>query len=143
MGMTHQEIVDILWKNPSLIKSAMGWDTIWVKAKEFRYNSQTEERADMVVQNQYNPSLILPGTICAVIEVKSDKADHEVLGQLTKAVRIFDLIGNQTQFWESTTGIAIAPAFTASAVELLRSEKYTALEMVSHSSGFILSKVKG
>jgi RecB family endonuclease NucS len=97
----------------------------------------------MVVQNRYNPSQILPGTICAVIEVKSDKADHEVSGQLTKAVRVLDSVGKQTGFWESTTGIAIAPAFTISAIELLLSEKYTVLELVNHSSGFLLSPIKG
>lgn len=141
--MTHQEIVEALWKNPSLIQSAMGWDSIWVKGKEFRYSNTSEERADMVVQNRYNPSQILPGTICAVIEVKSDRADHEVSGQLTKAVRILDRVGKQTGFWESTTGIAIAPAFTNSALELLLSEKYTPLELVSRSSGFLLSVIKG
>lgn len=141
--MTHQEIVDNLWKNPFLIQSAMGWDTIWVKGKEFRYNNTSDERADMVVQNRYNPSQILPGTICAVLEIKSDRADHEVSGQLTKAVRVLDRVGKQTGFWESTTGIAIAPAFTRSAIDLLLSEKYTVLELVSHSSGFLLSPIKG
>jgi len=141
MGMTHQEIVDILWKNPSLIRSAMGWDTIWVKGREYRYNNTSEERADMVVQNRYNPSCILPGTVCAVLEIKSDQADHEVSGQLTKAVRVLDRVGKQTGFWESTTGIAIAPAFTNSALELLLAEKYTALECVSHSSGIRLSRI--
>jgi hypothetical protein len=119
----------------------MGWETIWVKGKEFCYDNRSLERADMVVQNRYNPSCILPGTICAVIEVKSDRADHEVSGQLTKAVRVLDRIGKQTQFWESTTGIAIAPSFTKSAIDLLLAEKYTALDWVSHSSGIRLSRI--
>jgi len=139
--MTHEEMLQILWKNPTLISTAMQWKSVWVRGKEYRYNPMSAERADLVLQNQYSASEVLPDTICAVVELKSDKADHEVQGQLTKAVRVLSCIGEQTRHWSRTTGIAIAPAFTTSAIELLKSSNYTVLEWINRSSGVVLRQL--
>lgn len=140
-ALTHLEMIKILWSNPKLIQTAMGWDSIWVQGREYRYNNTTEERADIVVRNKFNAYSPEDGTICAVIEVKSDRADHEVQGQLYKAVTVLDRVGKQTQHWSITTGIAIAPEFTKSAIEILKEHNYHVLEWQSRSSGILLHKI--
>ena len=69
--MTHNEMLQILWTKPKMIQEALGWESIWVKGKEFHYNRDSQERADMVVHNQYSASEVLPNTICAIIEEKA------------------------------------------------------------------------
>ena len=123
-------MIEILSRNPKLIQIPLNWASIWVRGTEFYYDNTTREHADIVIQNQHNSSCYLPNTVCGVVELKSKVANHEVPGQLYKAVTVLDRFGKSSGLWETTIGIAIAPRYTPSAISTLKDMGYYVLQWV-------------
>jgi len=122
----HERILFLLFYNSFLIKEALNLNDIWIQGIEVKYNSMSEEHADMIFRDKYDPFVIFPDSTCYILELKSEEADHEVVGQIKKVVTILDKKGNSINHWNKTTGIAIAKSFTQSGLDLLKQEKYNA-----------------
>lgn len=139
--MTHQEMLNLLWKNPAILKEALGWSDIFYIGMEYKLGPQTRERADLVVRDSSPCCGIQDDAVVAVIELKSRLADHEVLGQLKKAVTVLEQRGLQTKHWSCVRGVAIAPRYTDSAIQTLMTENYTILTWHTHDRGFSLRQL--
>jgi RecB family endonuclease NucS len=61
---------------------------------------------------------------CFVVEVKSDKGDHEMLGQLKKSVNAMKMRGSSTRLFDEVRGVAVADNYTPSGLKLLKDEGY-------------------
>lgn len=112
----HKRMLWLLQQNPDLLAEAIGVPQIWIRGVE--YPLSTGDRVDMIAQNHTITS-VGPDTTCFVIELKSDKGDHEILGQLKKAMTIVQRIGESTKHWKRTLGVAIARKYTDSSLILL------------------------
>jgi len=123
----HVRMVHELCKCPQILANALNEDEIHIRCTECIIDNDTQEKADIVFQNK--PIAVWSGnTICYVAEVKSEKGDHEILGQLEKSV---DAIrrGNQThKLYSEVRGIAIVKEFTKSGLSLLNKYGYLAFE---------------
>jgi hypothetical protein len=128
----HKRMVGILWRDKSIFASALNLDAgkLWFRGKEFVFNNATNEKADMVFQDRWDAYRGDEGATCFVVELKSDQVDHEVLGQLKKAVDAMDRWGKSTKHWDRTVGVAVGKRFTASGLELLASGPYFCFEWV-------------
>jgi len=128
----HKRMVDILWRDKSIFASALNLDAekLWFRGKEFMFNKETGEKADMVFQDHWDAYRGDDNATCFVVELKSEQVDHEVLGQLKKAVDAMDRLGKSTKHWGRTVGVAVGKKFTASGLELLASGPYFCFEWV-------------
>ena len=131
----HRKMLRILWWNPELLKEGLKLDRIWMRNMEHVFDPTTQEKADLIFQDKFNAYNPEEGTICFVVELKSDLGDHEIVGQLKKAVYRLDKKGKATGHWEQTVGIAIARKFTQSGLELLWSEGFRAFTWSESNSG--------
>jgi hypothetical protein len=122
-------MVDILWKDKGILARALGLDVakVWFRGREYVFDASTDERADLVFQDRWDACRGDLGATCFVVELKSDAVDHEVLGQLKKAVDVLDRVGKSTKHWGRTVGIAVGKKFTASGLNLLSSGPYFSL----------------
>ena len=123
-------------KQPGALQSALGLDHVWIRCAEHVFDEETQEKADLIFQDKYNAYCAEPGTTCFVVELKSDQADHEVVGQLQKAVDVIGEIGPRIGHWDETKGIAIAKQYTASGLRLLLDSGFRAF-MWSESEGSV------
>lgn len=115
----HEIMLRHIQQNPSLLAAPLGVPQIWIRGVE--YGLSSGDRVDMVVQD-HTIVQVGPDTTCYVIELKSDKGDHEILGQLKKAIIHLQRIGESTHHWRKTVGVAIAPKYTKSGLQLLFDE---------------------
>jgi RecB family endonuclease NucS len=116
----HKRMVDHLAYHPEILREALGLDFVWIRTTEYSLSNVTNERADLVFQDKYNAYCPEPGTTCFVVELKSETADHEVVGQLQKAVDLLTEQGQCIRHWDKVRGIAVAKRFTPSGLDLLR-----------------------
>ena len=68
------------------MEKALGIPYIWIRGKEFIVDNNTEERADLVFQDKFDPYCGLSESTCFVLELKREKGDHELLGQIKKYI---------------------------------------------------------
>lgn len=123
----HDRILRLLSYNTWLFKDALNINDIHMIGMEVKYNSSvTDERCDMVFQDNYDVYGSNQSSTCYVLELKSDEADHEVLGQLKKAVHVYQKIGESYKCWKKVIGISVAKEFTASGMDLIQQEGYYA-----------------
>ena len=116
----HKRMIDILWRDKSILARAFGIDSskIWIRGREFLLNNETKEKADLVFQNRFNAYSGDSDITCFVLELKSDVVDHEVLGQLKKAIDVLTKVGKNTGHWGRVVGMAIGKKFTQSGLSL-------------------------
>lgn len=139
----HKRMVNILWNNKAILAKAFGIDAskLFVRGREFVLNSDTNERADLVFQDRWDAYSGDSNITCFVIELKSDVVDHEVLGQLKKAVDVLTKLGKSTGHWGRVVGMAIGKRFTQSGLELLSSDPYYSFEWCESGDNVVLSPV--
>lgn len=123
----HKRMVTCLSYHPEILREVLGLDFVWVRTTEYPLSNVTNERADLVFQDKYNAYHPEPDTTCFVVELKSDLADHEVVGQLQKAVDVLSEQGQRIKHWEHVVGIAVAKRYTRSALSLLHGAGFKAL----------------
>jgi hypothetical protein len=122
----HKRMIGVLFKDKSILAKALGIQPskLWIRGIECIIDRDTGECADMIFQDKWDAYRGDLTATCFVVELKSDFGDHELLGQLKKAMDVYDRIGKSTKHWGRTVGIAIAPTFTASGVQLLEDGPY-------------------
>ena len=112
----HTRMIRKLCRNPSVLSETLGKEKVWVRDIEHVLHSG--DRIDIVAQD-HPIARTGTNTTCYVLEIKSDKGDHEILGQLQKAILAMDKIGKSTKHWKHTKGISIAKEYTESGLKLL------------------------
>jgi RecB family endonuclease NucS len=112
----HKRMLWYLQQMPRLLAEGLGIEQIWVRGIEYRL--KTGDRVDLVAQD-HTIIQVGPDTTCYVVELKSDKGDHEILGQLKKAVVYLQRTGEAIGHWKHTVGVAIAKEYTESGLKLL------------------------
>ena len=139
----HTKMVNLLWNDKSILCRAIGSDDVMVRQKEYVIDPDTNERADLVFQDKYDPYGPPPDTTLFVVELKSDFVDHSVLGQLKKAVQFFEGMMRTTKHWDRVIGMAVAPKFTKSGLALIRQEGYRAFSWgVNKRTGVKLTEIE-
>jgi len=131
-------MVDILARNPQILRDALGLDGIWIRSTEYPLSNITKEAADMVFQDKYCSKNSLPDVTCYVMELKSETADHEVVGQLKKAVNVLSEKGIRHGHWNTTKGVAVAKKYTTSGLGLIKAEGYIPLQWNESKNGVTL-----
>ena len=112
-------MVKLLMRYPEALSKPLGKERIWIRGME--YGILNGDRVDLVAQDHAVTS-VGPDTTCYAIEVKSGKGDHEILGQLKKAVNALGKIGSACHHWKHTVGISVAKKYTESGLSLLLEE---------------------
>lgn len=133
-------MVDTLFNDTSILKRALGIDFIFVRGKEYLFDKRSTEAADLVFQDKWDAYCPIPGTILYVVEVKSGRADHEVVGQLKKAVDILGKRGKIIGHWDKVMGIGIAPDWTESGLRVLKDVGYMAFRWLTFNGKIVLMK---
>jgi len=136
----HMKMLRILWWNPDLLKNGLKLNYVWIRSMEYVFDPTTQEKADLIFQDKFNARNPEEGTVCFVVELKSDLGDHEIVGQLKKAVYRLDKRGKAIGHWDKTVGIAIARKFTKSGIELLWAEGFRAFTWNESSNGIELNE---
>jgi len=137
----HKRMVELLWRNTSILEHALKLQTVFVRGKEFVFDQATQEKADLIFQDKIDLSCPEPDTTCFVLELKSDIGDHEVVGQLKKAVQAMEKQGSTTRHWDYVVGVAIAKDFTDSGLKLLQQESYKVFRWGESKNGVVLHEV--
>jgi RecB family endonuclease NucS len=120
-------MVNYLCDNKDVVAEAIGLDDIWIRGKEFPVRLGGLERADIVFQDKYDSKNEIDATLY-VIELKSDEADHSIIGQLQKYVDEMSIRGKMNGHWSSVRGITVAPSYKESALRLLEKTDYIVLK---------------
>lgn len=121
----HDRLSHLLCYNKWLLEEALGIEYLWLQAREYEYDPVlTDEKCDLVFMDKFSPYEALKDTTCYIVEIKSDEADHEVLGQLKKYIKVMERKGKAIDFWNKVQGVAIARSFTNSGLELLKEEGF-------------------
>lgn len=119
----HDIIVKSFCKNSDKIANLLNLPKVWVRATE--HPIFDENRVDIVFQDYFNPYRHeKEKTTCYIVEVKSDRADHEVLGQIEKGIIAFKKIGKNMSFWKDVKGLCVAPSITKSAKKILEENNH-------------------
>ena len=121
---THTQLVNYFFKNKGVLEDALGLPYVWIRDKEFVINRATNERADLVFQDAYNPYKVSTDITCFALEIKKDKGDHEILGQLKKYIEVLERIGSSTKHWGKVRGVSAAHNYTESGIRLLWKENF-------------------
>jgi hypothetical protein len=116
----HDRMVGVIFQDTSILKSALRLPRVFVRGREFVFDWTTGERADLVFQDRFDAYKGDTDAVAHVLELKSDLGDHEIVGQLDKAVQAVFKIGQATKHWGKVVGVAVARRYTASGVRLLR-----------------------
>jgi len=135
----HREMVKVLWRDTEILRTALNLPRVWVRAMEYQF--QSGEAADLVFQDRFNASSGDPEATCYVVELKSRKADHELVGQLRKYINILRRIGKSTSQYGNVVGIAIAPEYSQSALKMLWEDGVRVLIWQETMSGIKLREV--
>ena len=121
---THTELVNHFYYNKKVLEDALGLSYVWIRDREYLINRNTNERADLVFQDMFDPYKALKEATCYVLEIKKEKGDHEILGQLMKYIEVVEKIGKSTGHWGTVKGMAAAHDYTESGVRLLWKAKF-------------------
>lgn len=150
MSLTeHKRMIWHLCKNKYLLEDALkiSKNSLWIRGIELPVN---DDFVDLVIQDKDDPYTRLPNITTYIIELKSEKANHESLGQLKKYVNFFN---TQKYRFDYVKGVSIAKHYTESGLKLLLDEGYIVLvwgekrlrkiskfDDINHMSGNILVK---
>jgi len=137
----HQRMLRVLWWNPDILAKAVGVEKVWCRSMEHIIDPNTQERVDLLFQDKYSASRPEKGTTCFVVELKSELGDHEIVGQLKKAVRRMEKAGKSTKHWDKTVGIAIAKKYTQSGMQLLWDEGFRVFQWSEVGDGIQLKEI--
>jgi len=143
----HQRMILRLCKNPAPLCEVLGLDRIWIRGIEFPMG---DDRIDMVFHDRFydsvspsNPATKVPlNWKCFVAELKTETGDHEMMGQLTKAVNHMQAFGTGIKHWSVTKGVAIAPGYTESGKKLLLDSGFDVLVWKEFESRIRLDRLK-
>ena len=124
---SHEKIIKKIRKRPELLAIAMELPNLWIRGAELSLgwgNDPYEERVDLDFQNQFDSWKILPKTTAYVVELKKGQADHEVIGQIQKAIesRIAKMVG--TNHWHNVEGVLIAESYTDTTLKMLKTNNH-------------------
>jgi hypothetical protein len=119
---SHAEILNNLYNNKESLEAALGIPYIWIRGKEFLVDKITDERADLVFQDEFNPFCGCQDATCFVLELKTEQGDHELLGQIKKYTTALQK-RSRYGHWGKIKGIALAPEFCSSTLDMLWKEK--------------------
>lgn len=119
----HQRMIKLLCET-KVLHETLNLPNLWIRKLEYVIDEITKEKADLVFQDNYDSFNRISNITCYVLELKSDIADHEVVGQLKKYIAVIDKKGKSTGHWNKTIGIAVAKSFTESGLSLLKQENY-------------------
>ena len=123
----HDRMVNALFNDKSVLQHALNLQTVFIRGKEYQFDPMSDERADLVFQDRWNPYKGDTEAVLFVVELKSDEMDHEGLGQLKKAVDALEKTGKAIKHWGQVRGVAIARRYTTSGLQLLKDAGYSAL----------------
>jgi len=115
---SHAEMLRNISKHKKALEHALGLPYVWVRGEEFIVDNITEERADLVFQDMFDPYQGLPEATCFILELKKDKGDHALLGQIKKYM---DAMESRAKYghWGKVAGLAVAKDFSDSGLKLL------------------------
>ena len=130
----HQRMIEILARNPEILRSALGLSYVFIRDKEVNIDPLSDEKADLIFQDKFDISCPPIDTRLFVLELKSEAGDHELLGQLKKAVDKFSRLGKSIKHWNEVIGITVAKDYVRSALSLLKNQNYKAF-IWSESNG--------
>jgi hypothetical protein len=140
-NLEHSRMVKHLFCHPAVLSSALHLDNVWMRCMEMQFDPTLDDRADLVFQDKKLPGYRAePDTTLYVVELKSDFANHEVVGQLKKAV---DALTARIRYghWHYVKGIAIAKRYTDSGLKLLKDEGYSTFLWHESQEGVILGNI--
>jgi len=115
---SHKEVLNYLCRNKEVLEKALGLPYIWVRSKEYPVSNLTDERADLVFQDKFDAYKGQKDAICFVLELKKDKGDHELLGQVKKYMHCLEKCIKYGH-WGKVKGITLARKYTDSGIDLL------------------------
>jgi RecB family endonuclease NucS len=139
---SHKEVLRYLSTNKEVLADALGLPSIWVRSEEYVIDRKTKEKADLVFQDKFDPYQGLKDATCFALELKKEKGDHEVLGQLKKYTNVLNKLSRYGH-WGKVEGIAVAQEYTKSGKELLWDEGFrTFIYYPASSGGFKLREEK-
>ena len=115
---SHAEMLDNIWKHKDALEKALGLPYIWIRDKEYVVDNISGERADLVFQDMFDAYQGLPDATCFILELKRDRGDHELLGQIKKYM---DCMERKIRYkhWGKVEGLAVARDFSDSGLRLL------------------------
>ena len=114
-------MLDNIWRHKEALEKTLGLPYVWIKDKEYVIDNVTGERADLVFLDMYDLYKGLPEATCYILELKKDRGDHELLGQIKKYMGAMESIISYG-YWSTVVGMAVARKFTASGLKLLWKE---------------------
>jgi hypothetical protein len=117
---THTQMLDNICKHKESLEKALGIPYVWIRGKEFQVNPVSDEKADLIFQDMFDPYVALSEATCFVLELKKGRGDHELLGQIKKYMNCMEK--RAYGHWSKVKGIAVAPDFTDSGLKLLWKE---------------------
>lgn len=134
----HDRMLTYLWRHPEVLGKSLHLPNVWIVMREYVLGPDTSERADLVFKDRFEPRNVTGEATCFVLELKSGKADHEVLGQIQKAVNHLTKKGKSTGHWKEVRGVCVAKTYTESAKQLLKDAGFTACVWVESDRGIRL-----
>ena len=117
----HDRMIDIIMGDKSLLACSLYLkeSELMIHGKEHPIRPWLKDRVDLVFQDGYLSAYKgNPNATRYVVELKSKKANHEVVGQLKKAIDGYNELLNIKQFCR-VIGVAIAKEITPSGLKLL------------------------
>jgi len=135
-------MLEHLFHNAHLLQEALQLESIFVKGMEFKFDNLSDERADLVFQDKWGMYGPKPDTTLFVLELKSGTGDHEIVGQLKKAVQVMRVRERVNKHWHRTVGVAVARKYTRSGLELLWAEGYRVFEYHGEEDNVRLIELK-
>lgn len=120
---SHKEIQNYLFRHKEVLEAALGLPYVWIRGKEFVIKNPEKERIDLVFQDKFDAYRGLKDATCFVLEIKKEKGDHELLGQIKKYIDCMERLGKSTSHWGRVKGITAARKYTKSGLRLLWKER--------------------
>lgn len=115
---SHKEVLKNIFRHKEALEKALGLPYVWVSGMEVQVANESNERADLVFRDMYDPYRGLPEATCYILELKKERGDHELLGQIEKYM---DAMRKRARHghWTDVKGLAVAPEFSNSCLRLL------------------------
>ena len=139
--LSHKEVLQHLSKNKEVLANALGLPSVWVRSEEYVIDQETKEKIDLVFQDEFDPHQGLRDATCFALELKKEKGDHEVLGQLKKYTNVLKKLSKYGH-WGKVEGLAVASDYTKSGKKLLWDEGFRTFVYYFSNNEFKLREEK-
>jgi len=118
VNKSHKEVLNNIFNHKDALEKALGLPYVWVRGKEHLVCNKSGEKADLIFQDMFDPYKGLREATCYILELKKEKGDHELLGQIKKYMMSME---KQARYghWTDVKGLAVAPSFSESCLKLL------------------------